>query len=535
MDKNNLATALNRLIPVLATVIAIFVLFVPPRPGVADQGDFQRMMDIAGLQETERSLAEPESRFYQYVKAEYNMTAVNPLRFLGLVPSSSMIYPVMLAKTICKVAGLNHFNTGILATVYTALYIAAIWMCLCWTGIKRDPVKLFAIAATLVVMMDGNYLVWFNSLYGEPMMIIGLLLFSAAALYTIKMNAAGFKGFLPLMICSFLFLGSKPQCITALPLVIIILIRIFSMGKSADHKTKVNCLPFRNNKSSGRSGNQSLKQTPDPLTINTSNTLSAVKASHWKRGFASCFLKAVLPVALLSAYTIGFYLLQNNTCGVDTKYNAVFYGILKNSENQQKDLETLGLSGDLAVEAGKHAYLPRNEYTRYAPWSEMTQTEFNEKISNFKLVRFYLLNPLRLIDGMKYTASQSFQTGTFLGKYEKADIAEYTYVFRRFTFWSDFRSTVFPKNLWFIVLVYLAVFLVSAIEYRRQDCISRLRTELLWMIMAIGIFQFPMPFVGNGEADTAKQLFLFNFTFDILVIVACTWAFSKIFFSNIEA
>ena len=221
---------------------------------------------------------------------------------------------------------------------------------------------------------------------------------------------------------------------------------------------------------------------------------------------------------------------------MDTKYNAVFYGILKNSEEPQRDLEMLGLSGDLAVEAGKHAYLPHNEYARYVPWSEITQTEFNDKISNFKLIWFYLLNPQRLINGMKYTASQSFQTGTFLGKYEKKDVPEYTYNFNRFTFWSDFRSTVFPKKLWFIVLAYLAAIIVSVIEFRRrrQDSQSRLRIELLWMIMAIGAFQFPMPFIGNGEADTAKQLFLFNFTFDILVIIACIWAFNKLFFSNIE-
>ncbi len=247
-------------------------------------------------------------------------------------------------------------------------------------------------------------------------------------------------------------------------------------------------------------------------------------------------MKLSIPIILLFACTIGFYSHQNKTCGVDTKYNAVFYGILKNSEDPQRDLEILGLSVDLAVEAGKHAYLPHNEYLRYVPRSEITQTEFNEKISNFKLIRFYLLNPQRFINGMKYTASQSFQTGTFLGKYEKKDVPEYTYTFNRFTFWSNFRSTVFPNKLWFIVLVYLAVIIVSVFKYRRrrQDSQSRLRIELLWMIMAIGAFQFPMPFVGNGEADTAKQLFLFNFTFDILAIIACTWAFNKLFFSNIE-
>lgn len=511
MEKRNITACFNRItnwiVPVLAAAVILFVLYIPPRPGVADQGDFQRIMDAAGLQETEKSLAEPESRFYRYVKSEYGMISVNPFRFLT---SSSMVWPIMLVKIFCKTAGLAHFNTGILTAAYAAAYISAIWMCLRWMGCKRRLVFVFACFAVLAVLLDGNYLVWFNSLYGEPMMLIGLLLFTASVLYAIRSETLGLKNILFLFITSLMFLGSKAQCITALPFVAFMHIRLYTA---------------KNIRTCGRSNRLQLMHLP-----------GSRKGRH-ERPALSAILWLAVPLALLFAYVVGIYSQQDKTCGVDTKYNAVFYGILKNSEDPEKDLEMLGLPGDLAVEAGKHAYLPPDEYVRYAPWSEMTLNEFSSKISNLKLVRFYLLNPRRLLDGMEYTAFQSFQTGTFLGKYEKADVPEYTYVFDRFTFWSDFRSKAFPKKLWFIVLAYLAAFIISAFEYRLKgrDTASRLRIELLWVIMAIGIFQFPMPFVGNGEADTAKQLFLFNITFDILIIVACIWVFSKLFFSNVEA
>jgi hypothetical protein len=329
-------------------------------------------------------------------------------------------------------------------------------------------------------------------------------------LHTIRSETLRLKNILFLFIASLMFLGSKAQCITALPFVAFMHIRLYTA---------------KNIHTWGRSKRLQLMHLPGSRT------------GRLERPALSGILWLAVPLALLFAYVVGIYTQQDKTCGVDTKYNAVFYGILKNSEDPEKDLEMLGLPGDLAVEAGKHAYLPPDEYVRYAPWSETTLNEFSSKMSNFKLIRFYLLNPRRLLDGMEYTALQSFQTGTFLGKYEKADVPEYTYVFDRFTFWSDFRSKTFPKKLWFIVLAYLAAFITSAFEYRRKgrDTASRLRIELLWVIMAIGIFQFPMPFVGNGEADTAKQLFLFNITFDILVIVACIWAFSELFFSNVEA
>jgi hypothetical protein len=70
----------------------------------------------------------------------------------------------------------------------------------------------------------------------------------------------------------------------------------------------------------------------------------------------------------------------------------------------------------------------------------------------------------------------------------------------------------------------------------KPDSRFRLKIELLWVIAGIGLLQFPMPYIGNGEADTAKQLFLFNFIFDILVIVVCVSIFStllKLYFKTI--
>lgn len=472
--------------------IVIVVLFAPPQPGVADQGDFQRVMDIAGLEEADSSLADNDLRFYKYVKTQYTMTPVNPLRFLGIIPSSSTLYPIMLARLACIIAGMPLFDTRVLAAFYALLYITALWLCLRWSGIKRITTFVFFSLLSILVLLDGNYLIWFNSLYGEPMMISGLVLFAASILYAANKKAIRYKETLFFWLSALLFLGSKAQCITALPFVAILLHRV-----NAGHQEG---------------------------------------QWHHRQLHIASGLRIVLPLVLLLFYAGGIFLQQSKTCGVDTKYNAVFYGILKNTKDPQKDLEALGLSGALAVEAGKHAYLPHSEYEKYIPWSDITETEFNQKITNMKLVQFYLLNPRRLLEGMEYTASQSFQTGTFLGKFQKKDISEYQYQFNRFTYWSDFRSTFLPKKLWFIILFFLAILIISIIEYakRRDDKAYRLRTELVWTILAIGTFQFPMPFVGNGEADTAKQLFLFNFTFDLLLIIACTWVFSKIFFSNVK-
>lgn len=460
---------------VCSVITAIYVLFVPPRPGVADQGDFQRVMDVTGLKDKEIPKEELDSLFFKYVKSEYIMTPVSPLRFFGIIPTTSMIYPITAAKILCRIFGSEFFNTEVLAFVYAVMYITALALCIKWLAPGNKALTAFSAVFSLFILLDGNYLVWFNSLYGEPMMIIGLMLFAASVLnISNKMGSVNRKDLIFAVISSVLFLGSKAQCISALPIVIIMLVRIFSLK----YKRQRYILPK----------------------------------------------KVLFPIILIVFYTLGFYIQINSTCGVDTKYNTVFYGILKDSENPEKDLEMLGLNTDMAVEAGKHAYLPSNQYEKYAPWSDLTLEEFNRKISYFKIIGFYLRNPGRLIKGMEYTASQSFQTATSLGKYKKTDVAEYTYLFGRLTFWSDLRSRFLPKKLLFIVTFYVLFMSVTAAGYIKTRSIEeKLKTELIWFIAVTGIFQFPMPYLGNGQADTAKQLFLFNFTLDILIILALSF------------
>lgn len=137
------------------------------------------------------------------------MGAINPLRLLGIIPTTSMIYPIALARIICRLSGLKVFNTGVLALVYAVLYIAGIAMGVKWSGIKRAAVLFFCGLLSLFILMDGNYLVWFNSLYGEPMMIVSLLLFMASVLYaSTRVKNIGRREVFFVLAASFLFIGS---------------------------------------------------------------------------------------------------------------------------------------------------------------------------------------------------------------------------------------------------------------------------------------------------------------------------------------
>ncbi|MDF2883163.1 MAG: hypothetical protein K0R54_3720 [Clostridiaceae bacterium] len=461
-----------------AFIIGLFILFYPPAPGIADQGDFQRVMNVTGLREIK---GQEGTHWFKYVVNKYEILSTSGSRLLGSIPTTSMIYPIALGKLLCKMLGYNYFDTRVLAFIYLVLYITALYICLRCIHFKNIVTAVFFSILAVVILVDGNYIVWFNSLYGEPMMITGLLLFISSVLYFSQHREdKDVKKFLFLFISSLLFLGSKPQCFVALPLIILIILRVVEINR--------------------------------------------------KQIFTKANISLIFTILALVFYVKGTYSQNNATCGVDTKFNSVFYGILKNSQNPKKDLAALGLSPDLSVEAGKHAYLPKDDYVKYIPWSSVTNKEFNEKISNAKLMKFYILQPDRLLKGMEYTASKSFHTDTSLGKYEKSKVPSYTPEFNRFTLWSVFRSSMAPKKLFFIGAFYILVFSISAVQYIKNKHSSKntLQIEVLWIIMFIGIMQFPMPYIGNGEADTAKQLFLFNYTFDITFLAALTWIFNKL-------
>lgn len=469
---------------ILSALITIRVLFINPQVGVADQGDFDRIMNISGLSLLDSDINNPNfNRFYDYIVPVYKISTINNI--LITLTGSSMGYLIAFITCICKLFDQNLFKTRYLALAYSIIYIGSFALILKYLNIKSKIKFLLLGLLILFIFFDGNYLIWFNSLYGEPMMITTLLLFIGSVLYYINYKYVLNKSdkitskIVFILISSLIFLGSKLQVFTALPFILIFVSKIiFDNRHTIDKRNMIVLLAL---------------------------------------------------FCILIAYTVRINMASGNLNN-DTQYNSVFYGILKNSDNPEQDLIDLGLNPEMSVEAGKHSYLPENEYVKYIPRSKITYEEFYNKIGNFKLAKFYLTHPMRLIDGMKYTASKAFYTSTSLGKYTQDYCETPIREFNRFTLWSSFKEHILPKKLWFITLVYVIVFLASLYKYNSGKSTYEIKTKilLLWTIMLIGGIQFPMPYVGNGQADTAKQLFLFNFIFDLLLVIVISYIFSII-------
>lgn len=484
--KENFTKYLLVLFLIIAIGITLYVLFKFPRPGVADQGDFGRVMTISGLSLTENyKNISSFDRFYNFQIPEFKISYLGILTFSKGIPTTSLSFLITFINFICDLCGQSIFKTVYLAAAYASLYIFAMYITFKYLNIKSKTTLLMLVLASSFVFLDGNYLLWFNSLYGEPMMITTLMLYVSSWIYYIyhqnilKSQKNLFRRIIFIFLTSFLFLTAKLQVITALPIILILLIKLLWKNKKL---------------------------------------LNNVQAS----------ILYLLFLIILTYPVVNS--INSNSLSNDTHYNSVFSGILKDSKNPEQDLKDLGLNPDMAVEAGKDSYLPINKYELYVPGSDITKKEFYNKVSNGTLVKFYLTHPIRLIEGMEYTAAHAFFTDTYLGKYEKSYSGEPIRSFNRFTLWSDFRGNYLPKNLIFILFVYATVFAISLFIYIKNRSSEEIKNkiEIFLSILLIGALQFPMPYIGNGQADTSKQLYLFNFTFDLVLVISLCWCFNKL-------
>lgn len=428
-----------------AAVIFIFAVFFPPVHSVADQGDFERVMRPIGINfPADYSFFEYAVRFFPMHFTKQDLLLYVP-RLLFLVPSTSFVFPSLIVRIICAPTGV--FDMRVLAVIMFLWYTSACFFILRRIKIKNHILHIAFIGFFLIVFFSGVNLTLFNSLYGQSVMLASFASLAAASLYLFEniSTASNCKIFI-FTIASCLMIDSKLQCFIFAPFFAALIIY-----------------------------------------------------ARFKSNRCAVYL---LCAFVIIWHGIGGYFINGINTGKATIYNSVFYGILKDSDTPERDLEELGINPEFSADSGKHAFLEPSEYT-YPP----TDENFYSQISNITIIKFYISHPIRFIKAMENTAKHAFSNKINLGTFEeKYELEPYTSSYR-FTLWDDIRSHL-PRTLLFIVPVWL-VFIIFAVFKRKNVYFPVIITMFL-----IGAVQFPMPYIGNGAADISKQLFMFNIIFD---------------------
>lgn len=453
---------------VLAGILIIgAVLWKPVFIGVADNGDFLRIMNTVGLNYLD-PLEAPEARFFNYSHQYF----AYDVPFRGLYPSSQTVL-LLFVRLVAALANNSYFNIRILGFIYALLMLATLWLLVKYNKRGSTMTGLVLGGALLFVFLDTGYLAYFHSLFGEPVTLVAMLLVFALGL-KLLLQEIPTRSSLALLFTAILFLVTAKLQNAPIGLLFALLFLRFAR----------------------------LRQE-----------------RVWRVAVYS--LSVTLAIASIALYAAAPKDLKHINL-----YQSVFFGILYDSPDVQADLRELGLPGQLAVLAGTNYF----ESGTVIPQTDASlQGLFFDNVSHKDVLVFYMKHPGRLWQNMKAAAENGFSIRPYyLGNYDQKERRGQGAISYANSGWSEFKNRVLPHSLGFISLFYLCYYGGAVYAWvRSKHTKDRMKAELLMLLGFIGIFSFVTPLLGDGQADLGKHLFMFNVCFDMMSIVMLIWCFQQ--------
>lgn len=225
-----------------------------------------------------------------------------------------------------------------------------------------------------------------------------------------------------------------------------------------------------------------------------------------------------------------FYIAVPNWMDKATTYQAVFFGILKDSPDPEKDLEQLDLPLYMADLQNTNYYMDGHKVDIS---SDDFQRDFYRKVSKADVLKFYLRNPARFLDKLDISCkNSSLIRPKYLGNLGPGN--ERLTLVNEFGLWSGIRakmpfdSLLFTFALFLVSLVIIITELRSAFRAKPKDPKKIAVCAYYTALLGGTAINLAVPVVANGEADIAKHMFGFINGMDLIFFSVMFWIFYKL-------
>lgn len=461
------------LLPIIGAILTFFICSITLNPGygLSDNGDFYRIMKVNKLQfvdETDKAFT---------VKTSYSMELAGNNFFEKLMSTwetndeefyySSHCIIISLSKSINYICNYlcggceNYYNIKILGIIYIILFSFATFMILSFFDTIKS--RMVTLAILLIAFCDIGYILYFNSMYGEALQFVCVMIILGSYLQMIKVKK--YRYFFICLIGSYFLAGSK---LANIPFSILIVIG--------------------------------------------AGIIMRKRKSIW------IFVIVETIFILLMFSNIPVWMSR------DTNYQAVFFGILKNSMTVEADLRELMLPEEYVTLQNTHAYM--KEYPIDVK-AEAFEKGFYENISKIDILLFYIKHPVRftkyMCKAIKYSSSMRplYLGNTNTGRLE---------ITNRYSIWSYIREkTKILYNPIFIlgtllifIVIDVTLFFYFIKKRKLSDCFVALTVLIIGIISSLII-----PIIGNGDADLSKHMFLFTQLVDIAFFSSIVFCVNK--------
>ncbi len=442
----------------IAASILTASLLLPPMVGLADNGDFYKMMSKFGL---EHGAGAREDRYFAYVDPVYVADPQGAARHQQVWGGTLVSSEILFVAAAVWIDGLFHservFHIQALGAVHIACFLAAAFLLL--TGSRNaNPVKrALGVILSIVLFLDVGRTSYFNSAYTETASFLFFALLIGAA-----MRALFCRRFAPGWILLY-FSAAFFLCSSRYP----------------------NALMY-------------------PL-LALFGVLMAVR-SRRAAGIVIAVLATIAGGWLLWMFMLNAPLQYRQF----SLYNHFFNALLPCSPDPARDLKEFGLDPSLAKYSKTTYFEPGS-----AVYNAKAKQAIEQKISTQTILRFYLRHPRRMAQAVFHSASMGFSIRPGYGNYEKRAGKPPGAVSDGFAIWSSVRESLIPKSFWFVAL-FLILSAASAFFPRKSSGETGFRI-LLTMLCAL---QFVVVSIASDPSDIIRHMFFFNLAFDLLLMLA---------------
>ena len=461
------------IVALFSLIIICSVLYKEPRPTVIDYGGYTQILYDLGLERVGDLNSSQTGA--TLTSEEYAIGNSSALKLLQLEPSQTLIYPVRFLCGICRIFGVN-FSTLYLAILLTIITIACIF------SIVKSLYHYMGGYAAVVgfaacgILLDGNHLVYFNSLYGDGSFFVCLLLLIEAFLrIAVKERRGGIKPVVWFALISLLLMNSSERGIYLLPVVFAAVIYVIWY-----------CIP-----------------AIDKIII---------------YGIFS-----VLAMVLLCQISIS-YSIKNDRLYSETEiYQGLFTGILEYSEEPKQILAELGLPEALTADIGKSPYLPEEEYV-ISPYSEEARQTIYSKISYRSFLATYRRHPVILVNILEKAVANSVTVNSDRFTYINQDKNKKTEWVERYVVWEWIRQMIAPKTLAGF-LFFLGVNLIAALYFllhRHRKRLEAAPAVCYLLLLGLALLQFLSACLFGTISEIGVRLHNFIILYDVMWIVILT-------------
>lgn len=476
MNSRDIRARIAWIVGIVSAILVVALMMIPPVLGVADSGDYARVLVGAGI-----APLDPNETYHdRYFGYAHSLYGYGGYQFGGYF--STHVLLVMIAGWIGRIVSSEHFDIRVLGACYTALYALAVTLLI--RSVPRASsngvtatVALVLSVCVLFVFGDLGYVVYFQSFFGEPYALIAMLLTVAAVLGLLTADKPCGAMFALFTIAALALATSKLQ---NAPLGFAFAALAWRMLRLRDDR-------------------------------------------RWRKQVWTG-VTALVVCSMLMIVVAPDRLKSTNL------YQSIFYGVLKDTPHLSADMKELGIPEKYAVNAGTNyfqqdAAIPQGDPTLHR--------EVLEQRSHKDIALYYARHPSRFVQKLKVAADNAvYIRPGYLGNYDRSEGKPWRALSYTYSTWSSWKAEHLPRQLAFFVSFYALYYLLLAgMWLRTHSRRLRLGLETMAIVGIAGLFAVFVAIIGDGEADMGKHLFMFNVCFDLMgvsVVTAIAYGLAKL-------